>query len=152
MISRIARRIARRIISSVSLDLKGPFKLLNKSPSRYILSVDDIMFTNEDFIKLDMGSVGDDHREDWNEPGNAELSIQVDFGYDTPDPGSGYTGGWSNDGYEVVAINNILLENPEDRRTVTEAYDNQILGKMDDWAREHGEDAEGMAAEERAGI
>jgi len=129
-------RIARRIVSSIAFDLKGPFKLLKNSPTQYELTVNDALFTNEEFIKLNMQQAGasDDSREDWNEPGDNTLSLKIEWFYEESDPGR--SGGWSNDGYEVVAIDNILLENPEDRHIVTEAYENQIMNKMDDWAKD----------------
>lgn len=106
----------------MKLKLTGPFRLSKRFELQNIISIqiENIVIENEDFIKLDMESSGakPEDREDWNEPMDVNLNVQIEWFYSKPEPNNGWTGGNELDSWEPIGINGIILESSDDKNII----------------------------------
>lgn len=124
-LERIAARLA-----ACHVKLRGPFRKSEGTP---------------DGQELDVGGICTAEG-----PGLAELLpdgpsvayVEVNWHYETPDPSVGWTGGWEADGWEVTALDDVLLLDEGDRGLASQALENEVEKRLPEWAEEHARRAE----------
>lgn len=130
-----------------SVTLVGPFKKDPGSSSGdlHTFEVDELVVLGDAFPKALSELSGEDLEETKWETRH-EITVETEWDYTKPEPSVGWGGGHTLEGFEVVAVDGLLLENPEDRKAATARLEDEIRSQEDKWSRGQ-EDA---AAEARA--
>jgi len=142
-------KIATHIAADSDLALEGPFKILDNTDDYIEIEVGDLeipkqivplvkeYFISQGVSEGDFEEEGGEEKEDspiYFYDGKAyvtEGSLQLDKNnievfYEAADPGVGVSEDTSLDGYQINAINHILLENPIDVKKADRFYREEI--------------------------
>jgi len=154
-LSRMAKAVEEPVRPPV-VKLKGPFRPAKKGETeagggQVDGEVEDgFVIDNEDFMAAAAGFLGPNITPEDFEGGYHYYVLDAGFHHEPSDPSVGYYGGTDLEEWDLVSLDGVVLENPEDRRSVEEALAGEVEARKADWIREWDEAQADAAAEARA--
>lgn len=108
---------------------------------------DGFLVQNDEFLAMAAEAAGPDTTPADFDDGYHQFVVELSFYTEPPDPSVGWRGGTELDGWSLVALDGIVLENEDDRRAVESELESTVESLKDDWVEDYVRSAAEYAAE-----